>query len=178
MAVTSPMDLHVCTEAQFDNYSEVVVNVIADDAKKALAVEKMSVGDLVLVFSEEFWYRAAIVDIKDDKNVTVDLFDVAMSKVVTKADLRKPTKEICKFPILAVKAVMDSWYGKDEKEALEKYGEKIQEVLEIYSKVEAEVISVEGLARVKIPSAEEKLIPKAAPALSRAELLKMRLKKP
>lgn len=177
LSVNSPMDLHVCTEAQFDNYSEIVVNVIADDAKKAQAVDTINVGDLVLIFSEEFWYRASISEVKDDNNVTVELFDMAMSKVVKKSDLRKPSKEICKFPILAVNAVMDSWFGKDEKEALEKYGKKTQDVLEIYGKVEAEVISTDGVARIKIPSAEEKLLSKPTASLSRADLLKMRLKK-
>ena len=171
------MDLHVCTEAQFDNYSEIVVNVIADDANKAPGVDNISVGDLVLIFSEELWYRASILEIKDNDHVTVEMFDMAMSIVVKKTDLRKPTKEICKFPILAVKAVMDAWFGKDEKEALEKFGKKTQDVLEIYGKVEAEVISSDGVARVKIPSAEEKLLPKPAAPVSRADLLKMRLKK-
>merc|ERR1712083_731124 len=90
----------------------------------ALAVDTINVGDLVLIFSEEFWYRASMGEIKDDNNVTVELFDMAMSKVVKKSDLRKPSKEICKFPILAVKAVMDSWFGKDEKEALENTGRR------------------------------------------------------
>ena len=88
------MDLHVCTEAQFDNYSEIVVNVIADDAKKALAVDTINVGDLVLIFSEEFWYRASISEIKDDNNVMVELFEMAMFKVVKKLDLCKPVVSV------------------------------------------------------------------------------------
>ena len=56
-------------------------------------------------------------------------------------------------------------------------GDKIQELVEIYSKVEAIVVeNCENVTKVKIDSVEEKLMKKPA-ALSRAELLKMRLKK-
>ena len=88
------MDLHVCTEAQLDNFSEIDVNVITDDTKKDQAVDTINVGDFVIILSEEFWYRASISEIKDDNNVMVELFEMAMFKVVKKLDLCKPVVSV------------------------------------------------------------------------------------
>ena len=67
--------------------------------------------------------------------------------------------------------------GKDEKEAVEKFGKKIGELLEDFSQVEAEVIEVGEVNLIKIPSVEDKLEVKPAPAMSRADMLKMKLRK-
>jgi len=176
LGVVSPMELYLVTEQQFDQYSDVVAPVIAEVAENADYVLKIQVGDLVLALNDEFWCRAKVVSITDD-NIEVDLFDLAIIKVVKKTDLRKASANVIKYPQLAVKCCLSSWFDKNEQEAKDEMGNKIQELVEIYSKVEAIVVeNCENVTKVKIDSVEEKLMKKPA-VLSRADLLKMKLKK-
>merc|ERR1719322_1858776 len=159
LGVVSPMELYLVTEQQFDQYSDVVAPVIAEVAENA-----------------DYWCRAKVVSITDD-NIEVDLFDLAIIKVVKKTDLRKASANVIKYPQLAVKCCLSSWFDKNEQEAKDEMGNKIQELVEIYSKVEAIVVeNCENVTKVKIDSVEEKLMKKPA-VLSRADLLKMKLKK-
>jgi len=176
LGVVSPMELYLVTEQQFDQYSDVVAPVIAEVAENADYVLKIQVGDLVLALNDDFWCRAKVVSITDD-NIEVDLFDLAIIKVVKKTDLRKASANVIKYPQLAVKCCLSSWFDKNEQEAKDEMGNKIQELVEIYSKVEAIVVeNCENVTKVKIDSVEEKLMKKPA-VLSRADLLKMKLKK-
>jgi len=177
LGVVSPMEMYLVTEQQFDHYSDVVAPVIAEAAENADYVLRTKAGDLVLALNEDFWCRAKVVSSINDDNIEVDLFDLAIIKVVKKTDLRKASANVIKYPQMAVKCCLSSWFDKNEKEAKDEMGDKIQELVEIYSKVEAIVVeNCENVTKVKIDSVEEKLMKKPA-ALSRAELLKMRLKK-
>jgi len=177
LGVVSPMELYLVTEQQFDQYSDVVAPVIADAAANADYVLKTAIGDLVLALNDDFWCRAKVVSIADD-DIEVDLLDLAIQKVVKKTDLRKASADVLQYPQLAVKCCLSSWCDKNEEEAKKEFGDKIQELVEIYSKVDADVVeNCENFTKVKIDSVEEKLMKKPVPALSRADLLKMRLKK-
>lgn len=177
LGVVSPMELYLVTEQQFDQYSDFVAPIIAEAAANADYVLKTKVGDLVLALNDDFWCRAKVVSINED-NIEVDLFDLAIIKVVKKTDLRKASANVIQYPQMAVKCCLSSWFGKNEQEAKDEMGNKIQELVEIYSKVEAIVVeNCENVTKVKIESVEEKLMKKPAAALSRADLLKMRLKK-
>ena len=177
LGVVSPMEMYLVTEQQFDHYSDVVAPVIAEAAENADYVLRTKAGDLVLALNEDFWCRAKVVSSINDDNIEVDLFDLAIIKVVKITDLRKASANVIKYPQMAVKCCLSSWFDKNEKEAKDEMGDKIQELVEIYSKVEAIVVeNCENVTKVKIDSVEEKLMKKPA-TLSRAELLKMRLKK-
>ena len=106
------------------------------------------------------------------------MFDFAMVKTVPNSDLRRVSATICNSPVLAVKCCLQSWVGKDEMEAQLEYGAKIKKLMEEYGNVEVEVLEkCDKFMKIKIESVENKLLMKEpAQALSRAELLKMKLK--
>jgi len=107
LGVVSPMELYLVTEQQFDQYSDVVAPVIADAAANADYVLKTAIGDLVLALNDDFWCRAKVVSIADD-DIEVDLFDLAIQKVVKKTDLRKASADVLQYPQLAVKCCLSS----------------------------------------------------------------------
>ena len=104
------------------------------------------------------------------------MFDFAMIKTVPNSDLRRASATICNSPVLAVKCCLQSWVGKDEMEAQLEYGAKIKKLMEEYGNVEVEVLEIcDKFMKIKIESVENKL-KEPSQALSRAELLKMKLK--
>merc|ERR1719312_1572947 len=172
LGTVSPMEMYFCTDEMFGKYSDFASSVIHEVAAAAGPVTSLKVGDIVLALSEDMWYRARIMDVSEGDSVLIDFFDMAMIREVPKKDLRKASLQICDFPVMAVKCCFSSWAGKDEKEAADKFGKKIGELLEDFSQVEAEVIEAGHVNLIKIPSVEDKLEVKPAPAMSRADMLK------
>ena len=79
-----------------------------------------------------------------------------------------------KEPMVAVSCCLDTWVEEDRKLALEKWGDKMEGLLEQYTEVDVEVVDLmDSQAKVRIPILEQKLGKKE---MSRAEMLKMRLK--
>jgi len=177
LSTVSPMEMYFCTDEMFGKYSDFASSVIHEVAAAAGPVTSLKVGDIVLALYEDMWYRARIMDVPEGDLVLIDLFDMAMIREVPKKDLRKASLQVCDFPVMAAKCCFSSWAGKDEKEAAEKFGKKIGELLEDFSQVEAEVIEAGDVNLIKIPSVEDKLEVKPAPALSRADMLKLKLRK-
>ena len=177
LSTVSPMEMYFCTDDMFGKYSDFASSVIHEVAASAGPVTTFKVGDIVLALSEDMWYRARIMDVPEGDSVLVDFFDMAMIREVPKKDLKKASLQVCDFPVMAVKCCFSSWAGKDEKEAVEKFGKKIGELLEDFSQVEAEVIKAGDVNLIKIPSVEDKLEVKPAPAMSRADMLKLKLRK-
>ena len=75
----SPMDIHLVTQSQFDEYTENVVPVIMEHASGADLVINAKSGDLVLAMFEDFWYRATIIKVNlyyrvSQKKVTLRIF--------------------------------------------------------------------------------------------------------
>ena len=161
----------------FGKYSDFASSVIHEVATAAGPVSSLVVGDIVLACWEDMWYRARIIDVPEGDSVIIDAFDMAMIKEVPRKDLRKASLQICDFPVLATKCCFSSWAGMDEKEAAKKFGKKIGEVLEDFSQVEAEVIEAGEVNLIKIPFVENKLEVKPAQAMSRADMLKLKLRK-
>ena len=177
LSTVSPMEMYFCTDEMFEKYSDFSSSVIHEAAAAADLITSLRVGDIVLALSEDMWYRARIMDVPEGDSVLIDIFDMAMIREVSKKDLRKASLQVCDFPVMAVKCCFSSWAGKDEKEAAEKFGKKIGDLLEDFSQVEAEVIEAGDVNLIKIPSVEDKLEVKPVPALSRAEMLKLKLRK-
>ena len=177
LGTVSPMEMYFCTDEMFGKYSDFASSIIHEVATNAGPVSSLVVGDIVLACWEDMWYRARIIDVPEGDSVIIDAFDMAVIKEVPRMDLRKASLQICDIPVLATKCCFSSWAGKDEKEAAKKFGKKIGELLEDFSQVEAEVIEVGEVNLIKIPSVEEKLEVKPAPAMSRADMLKLKLRK-
>lgn len=177
LCTVSPMEMYFCTDEMFGKFSDFASSVIHEVASVASPVISMKVGDIILAFLDDMWYRARIMDVPDGDSVLIDAFDMAMIREVPKKDLRKASLQVCDFPVLAVKCCFNSWAGKEEKEAAEKFGNKIGELLEDFSQVEAEVVELGDVNLIKIPSVEAKLEVKPAPAMSRADMLKLKLRK-
>ena len=177
LGTVSPMEMYFCTEEMFGKYSDFASAVLHEVATTGGPVTSLNIGDIILASLDDMWYRARIIEVSEGDSVLIDAFDMAMIKTVRKEDLRRASLPVCDFPVLASKCCFSSWAGKDEKEAAEKFGKKIGDLLEDFSQVEAEVIEVGEVNLIKIPSVEDKLEVKPAPAMSRADMLKMKLRK-
>ena len=177
LGTVSPMEMYFCTDEMFGKYSDFASAAIHEAATTAGPVTSLNIGDIILASLEDIWYRARIIGVPEGDSVLIDVFDMAMIQNVRKEDIRKASLQVCDFPVMAVKCCFISWAGKDEKEAADKFGKKIGELLEVFSQVEAEVIEAGEVNLIKIPSVEDKLEIKPAPAMSRADMLKMKLRK-
>ena len=177
LGTVSPMEMYFCTDEMFGKYSDFASKVIHEVAVAASPVTSLNIGDIILAFLDDMWYRARIIDVPEGDSVLIDAFDMAMIREVQKENIRKASLQVCDFPVMASKCCFSSWAGKDEKDAAEKFGKKIGELLEDFSQVEAEVIEAGEVNLIKIPTVEDKLDVKPAPAMSRADMLKMKLRK-
>ena len=177
LGTVSPMEMHFCTVEMFGKYSDFASSVVEEVATAADPVTNLRVGDIVLALCEDMWCRARIKDVPEGDSVLIDAFDMAMIREVPKKDLRKASLQVCDFPVMAVRCCFSSWAGKDEKEAADKFGKKIGELLEDFSQIEAEVIEAGEVNLIKIPSVEDKLDVKPSPPMSRADMLKLKLRK-
>ena len=177
LGTVSPMEMYFCTVEMFGKYSDFASSVVEVVATAADPVTNLRVGDIVLALCEDMWCRARIKDVPEGDSVLIDAFDMAMIREVPKKDLRKASLQVCDFPVMAVKCCFSSWAGKDEKEAADKFGKKIGELLEDFSQIEAEVIEAGEVNLIKIPSVEDKLDVKPSPPMSRADMLKLKLRK-
>ena len=130
LGVESPKEMFLCTNEQFDYYSDTMNSMINDAAEKAPAVSEVKVGDKVIVFSEELHYRAVVMELLKDGSVKVDMIDLANEKDVSKAQLKKADAQLFKLPILAVKCGLDSWKSKDDKEA-QAAGEHLKSLMDV-----------------------------------------------
>lgn len=178
LGVESPKEMFLCTNEQFDYYSDTMNSMINDAAEKAPAVSEVKVGDKVIVFSEELHYRAVVMELLKDGSVKVDMIDLANEKDVSKAQLKKADAQLFKLPILAVKCGLDSWKSKDDKEA-QAAGEHLKSLMDVYDKVHVNVKESSGdINMITIPSIEEKLAKKLNPTnMARANLLKLKMKR-
>ena len=171
------MEMYFCTEEMFGMYSDFASTVLHEVGSSAGPVIDLKPGDIILAFLDEIWYRGRVVEVPEGDLVLVDVFDMAMIREVPREDIRKATHQVCNFPIVAIRCCFSSWAGKDEKEASEMLGKRIRDLLEDFSQVQAEVIEAGEVNLIKIPSVEDKLNVKPAATLSRAEMLKMKLRK-
>ena len=177
LGTVSPMEMYFCTDEMFGKYSDFASTVINEVAITAGPVTSLNTGDIILASLDDIWYRARIIEVPEGDSVLIDVFDMAMIQNVRKEDIRKASLQVCDFPVMALKCCFISWAGKDEKEAVGRFGKKIGELLEVFSQVEAEVIEAGEVNLIKIPSVEDKLEIKPTPAMSRADMLKMKLRK-
>ena len=179
LGVENPKEIYLCTEDQFESYTNVTNQAITEVAEKSEVVTNVAVGDFVLVHSDEFFYRAYISEVVDATKVKVNQIDLAIKdKEFLMTDIRKADPSLSKFPILASKCCIESWITKSDKEVQEA-GQTLQDMMEIYEKVQVEVKeTTEDFIKVSIPSIEERLNKSPQKQkMSRADLLKAKLKK-
>jgi len=174
LAAISPMELHLCTQEQFQYFSDTIVPYVETIAAKADKIVSVKEGDLVLACEDQVWYRAVIKQSISEEEVRVDLVDLALVTKVHKNNLRAVNASVLKDPVVAVSCCLDSWAQQDRKIAQEKWGEKMESILEQYSEIEVEVVEMVGSqVRVKAPPVEQKF---SCKEVSRADMLKMKLK--
>merc|ERR1719369_1262713 len=174
LAAISPMELHLCSQEQFQYFSDTIVPCVEKVAAKADKVVTVKEGDLVLACEDQVWYRAVIKQSLSEVEVMVELVDLALVTKVNKENIRAVNASVLKDPVVAVTCCLDSWAEEDKKVALEKWGDKMESILEQYSEIEVEVVGLVGnQVRVKAPSVEQKFSIKE---VSRADMLKMKLK--
>ena len=170
----SPMEINLCSQAQFLHFSDTIVPMVEEAASKADKVLSLAEGDIVLACEDQVWYRATIVKLLPESAVKVKLVDLAIMATVSKDKLRVTKVALMKEPVVAVSCCLDAWVKEDRKMAVEKWGDKMEGLLEQYTEVDVEVVDLmDTQAKVKIPTLEQKLEKKE---MSRAEMLKMKLK--
>jgi len=174
LAAISPMELHLCTQEQFQYFSDTIVPCVEAEAGKADKVVSVVKDDLVLACEDQVWYRAVVKESLSKEEVKVELVDLALVTEVHKDNLRTVNTSVLKDPVVAVSCCLDSWAEEDKKVAREKWGSKMGSILEQYTEVDVEVIEmVENQVRVKAPKVEQKF---RSTEVSRADMLKMKLK--
>jgi len=174
LAAISPMELHLCTQEQFQYFSDIIVPCVEAEAAKADKVVTLKEGDLVLACEDQVWYRAVVKEPLSKEEVKVELVDLALITKVHKDNLRTVNTSVLKDPVVAVSCCLDSWAEEDKKVAREKWGSKMGSILEQYTEVDVEVIEMVGnQVMVKAPDVEQKFRSKE---VSRADMLKMKLK--
>jgi len=174
LSAVSPMEINLCSQAQFLHFSDTIVPMVEEAASKADKVLSLAEGDIVLACEDQVWYRATIVKLLPESAVKVKLVDLAIMATVSKDKLRVTKVALMKEPVVAVSCCLDAWVKEDRKMAVEKWGDKMEGLLEQYTEVDVEVVDLmDTQAKVRIPTLEQKLEKKE---MSRAEMLKMKLK--
>ena len=159
LSVISPLELHLCTRQQFEEFAEHTCSLMASEADQADYLFEAVVGDFVLVFTEGNWFRAKITEILPNYRVRLDLVDTCGVADVNRNLLRKARVEVMKIPTLWTKSKLDSFCGREEVDAI-KSSNKLRELLKPFDEVDGVVVDTgeeEGIARVQIPSVESQL---------------------
>ena len=174
LAALSPMEIYLSSQDQLAAFTETGSVILDNIGKIADYVHLPKVGQLVLVYKENCWNRAEVVEEGlANGNILINLLDFPEVLEVEKSQLRQATKAALEFPVLAVKCALDCFYGKEEEAS--KQEEKLRNLEMDFKMVEGEVLSCQGgLTRVKIHAIESKLV-EAVPAAkaSRASILKL-----
>ena len=173
LSALSPTEIYLASKENLAIFSEVDCGILDNIGKTTDYVHLPKVGQVVLVFKEDCWNRAEVVEGLANGNILIKLLDFPEVLEVERSLLRQAPKSAFESPVLAAKCALDCFYGKEEEAS--KQVEKLRS-LEVDFKVqEGEVLSCQdGLTRVKIPAIESKLmepVPTAKP--SRAAFLKL-----
>ena len=176
LSSVSPLELYVSSKDDLINFNEIdAVNMIGVSADY---IHLPRVGQLVLVYKEECWNRAEVVEAAlFNGNIRIRLVDFPEVLEVEKSQLRQAPKSALEIPVLAVKCGLDYFFGKEEEAS--KQVEKLRSLGMELQILEGEVLgSQEGLTRVKIPAIESKLVETVTVnRYSREAMLKMLKKK-
>ena len=158
LSAVSPLELYLCSLQQFNEFALRTSSQMAHEAKQADYLVEAVVGDFVLAFTEDNWFRAKITDLLPNYRVQLELVDTCDEADVNRNLLRKATVELMKFPTLWTKAKLDSFCGRRKKDAA-RFSDKVKELMRAYDEVEGIVVELEedGVVRVKIPSVESQL---------------------
>ena len=128
LAAVSPMELHLCTQEQFQYLSHTIVPRVGAVAAKAGRVVSVKKGDLVLACEDQVWYRAVVKQSPSKEKVKVELVDLALATIVHKDNLRVVNASVLKDPVVAVSCCLDSWVQEDKTVAVEKWGDKMESI--------------------------------------------------
>ena len=160
LSAISPLELYLCSRQQFDQFAQHTCSQMASEAEQADYLFEAVVGDFVLAFTEDNWFRAKITEILPNYRVRLDLVDTCGDADVNRNLLRKARVEVMKIPTLWTKSKLDSFCGRKEEDAI-KSRDKVKELMEAYDEVDGVVVEEEGeeegVARVQIPSVETQL---------------------
>ena len=172
LSALRPTEIYLSSTNVFTAFNETDCVILDNIGKTADYVHLPKVGQLVLVYKENCWNRAEVVEegLANGK-ILINLIDFPELLEVEKSQLRQAPQSTLEFPVLAVKCALDSFYDKEE--AASKQVEKLIQILQ------GEVLSCQdGLTRVKIPAIESKLVePVTVARSSREAMLKMLKKK-
>ena len=178
LSCLSPLEIYLAAMEEHTTFYETDAGVINKIGETADYVHLPKVGQLVLVFKEDCWNRAEVVEeVLANGNILVKLIDFPEVFEVEKSQLRQASKSTLKFPVLAVKCGLDCFYGKEEEAA--KQVEKLLSLGLEFEILEGEVLGTQDdLTRVKIPAIESKLVePVNTAKSSREAILKKLMKK-
>ena len=178
MTCLSPLEIYVSSEDALRTFNEIGTDAINKIGETADFVHLPKVGQLVLVYKEDCWNRAEVVEeVLASGNVRVKLLDFPEVLEVEKSQLRQAPQSLLEFPVSAVKCGLDCFYGKEEEAA--KQVEKLLGLGLEFEILEGEVLGTQdGLTRVKIPAIESKLVePVNTAKSSREAILKKLMKK-
>ena len=172
LAALSPMEIYLSSQDQLAAFTETGSVILDNIGKIADYVHLPKVGQLVLVYKENCWNRAEVVEGLANGKILINLIDFPELLEVEKSRLRQAPKASLEFPILAAKCALDGFYGKEEEAS--KQVEKLRSLEVDFQIQEGEVLGCQdGLTRVKIPAIESKLLEQPSVKSSRAAMLKL-----
>ena len=172
LSALSPMEIYLSSKDNVATFSEIDCTILDNIGQNSDYVHFPKVGQVVLVYKENCWNRAEVVEGLANGNILVKLLDFPEVLEVERSLLRQAPKSAFESPVLAAKCALDCFYDKEE---LPKQVEKLRSLEMDFKILEGDVLSCQdGLTRVKIPAIEEKLVePVPAPKSSRAAILKL-----
>ena len=171
----SPLELYITDMTKFEEFSQTPTARLNMMGETADYVHLSQVGDLVLIFKEECWNRASVMEVLPNDQLKVRMIDYPETIEIEKKLVRNAPEEALKFPVLVAKCCLDSFHGREEKAA--KQVDKLISLGLDYKPVEGEVLGCQdGVTRVKIPSVECQLS-EEEPKSSREAILKKLMKK-
>merc|ERR1719228_1611188 len=134
------MELYLCSEEQFQYFSDTMLLMLEAAAAKADQVKSLREGDVVLACEDQAWYRAIVTKVCSAEDVEVELVDLALTTTIGKDKLRTASHSVTRDPVVAVCCCLASWENEDKDAALEKWGGKLEVMLEQYSEVQVDVL--------------------------------------
>ena len=173
LSALRPTEIYLSSTNVFTAFNETDCVILDNIGKTADYVHLPKVGQLVLVYKENCWNRAEVVEegLANGK-ILINLIDFPELLEVEKSRLRQAPKASLEFPILAAKCALDGFYGKEEEAS--KQVEKLRSLEVDFQIQEGEVLGCQdGLTRVKIPAIESKLLEQPSVKSSRAAMLKL-----
>ena len=157
LSALSPMEIYLTSGDNLATFSEIDCAILDNIGKTSDYVHLPKAGQVLLVFKEDSWNRAEVMEGLANGKILIKLLDFPEVLEVERSQLRQAPKEAFESPVLAVKCALDCFYGKEEEAT--KQVEKLRSLEVDYQMQEGEVLGCQdGLTRVKIPAIENKLV--------------------